>query len=211
MPHILAQVTIPYKTGIPEDVTVNTWSFEIADTNETNFSQVGAFLNTFYSAIDSYMSPVLDLDNVTVKAYDRSDPEPRTPFATGELALPVTNDGPVMPEEVAVCLSFRGVLASGAPPARRRGRVYLGPLSTQTIVAGGNSRSRVAGGFIEDVIEGYEAAWAELTTAGNVHEVWSPTDEVGRTVVQAWVDNEFDTQRRRGTASTNRVTTNGPW
>jgi len=38
-----------------------------------------------------------------------------------------------------------------------------------------------------------------------VHEVWSGVDATGRAVVRAWVDNEWDTQRRRGTTATERT------
>lgn len=207
MPAALVQVAIPYNTGVPEDVMVNTWSFDIADDTQDNYNEVGAFLFTFYTALDGYYSPVLDMTQAHVKLYLRSDAEPRTPrdeaivsFGDGNL------DNQPLPEEVAVCMSFRGVLASGAPPARRRGRVYLGPLSTDISVEGTNLRARVDDSFRIAVREAYQDAAAELTTTGNDHCVWSSVDGVNRVVTDLWMDDAFDTQRRRGPRATNRLT-----
>ena len=211
MVDILAQVVIPYRSGIPEDVAVNTWSFDVADDDETNLGQIGQFLNVFYSGIDSLLSPVLDLGLVRGKFYRRSDPEPRTPVLDEVFDLGDGNTGGVFPEEVAACLSFRGVLQSGEPAARRRGRVYLGPLSDNVLVGDGQLRSRMPLAVRTTILDAYEAAWGELTTAGNVHTVWSSADATRYPVVQAWVDDAFDTQRRRGPAATTRTTRNGPF
>lgn len=209
MAHILVQVSIPYFTGLPADVSVNTWSFEVADADESNAAEVGAFLNTFYTELRPWLSPSLDPTQVGIKMYDRADPEPRTPFVDTTFNLGAQTTESPLPEEVAVCFSFRANLASGQPPARRRGRVYLGPLSVNVIQE--TNRSVVKDTFIDDMIAAYESAWTELTTAGNVHEVWSPTDGVGRTVTYAWMDDAFDTQRRRGPLATSRTSTTGPW
>lgn len=203
----LAQVSIPYQSGVPEDVSVNTWSFQIDDDTTTNYDQIEDFLDTFYSLIAQFYSPVLDMTNTGLKIYLRDDPEPRTPVVETSLGLGnanLTNDG--LPEEVAVCLSFRGVLSSGSPPARRRGRVYLGPLATDVVAVESPSRTAVASGFRIAVRDAYQAAWEELTTAGNSHTVWSTVDSANRVVTDAWIDNAFDTQRRRGPQATNRLT-----
>lgn len=199
-----AQVTIPYFSAIPTDVAVNVWSFEIADDTTPNFEQIGAFLNTFYSALVSYMSPLLDTENATVKGYVRTDAEPQTPRLSGPLVLGASGTGDPLPEEVAVCLSFKGSLTSGQVPARRRGRIFLGPLRGPVVQVGASSRAEVANGFAEDIEDAVTAANAELTTAGNFHTIWSQTNEENVTVTDYWVDNAFDTQRKRGRAPTSR-------
>lgn len=212
MANVLAQVAVPYRTGLPEDVSVNTWSFDVADTGSSSLGQIGAFLDTFYTAVIPYYSPVVVPANATLKMYDRAEPEPRTPIYEGTGFTTSTAPGIGLPEEVSVCMSFRGVLASGSPAARRRGRIYLGPLATDVLLLTDPlERSRVDPDFIGTVLDAYEAAWGELTGAGNVHEVWSAADGVGRPVVSVWMDNEFDTQRRRGTRATARTTRNGPF
>jgi len=209
MADILVQVSIPYFTGLPADVSVNTWSFSGASANETTAAEVGAFLNTYYTALRPFLSPALNPEAVGIKMYDRADAEPRTPFVTATYDLGAQTSTLGLPEEVAVCLSFRGVLESGEPPARRRGRIYMGPLNTDVLAA--SNRSVVDPDFIDTMLAAYEAAWDELTIAGLVHAVWSPTDVVSRPVVSAWMDDAFDTQRRRGVLATGRTTVNGPF
>lgn len=203
------QVTIPYKTGVPADVTTNVWHFHTT-VGEGDATQIGAFLSTIYTAFIPYASSVLDFTKTGVKGYDLADPEPRSPAWSGTSDLGDGNDtNPILPEEVAACLSFRANLESGQPPARRRGRIYLGPLSTDVMADIG--RSVLTGTFMDDMLAAYEAAWAELTDAGLSHSVWSPTDGVGRPVVSAWMDNAFDTQRRRGVRATVRTTVDAPF
>ena len=210
--HVLAQVAIPYLTGIPEDVAVNTWSFRVNDDTGSDLAEVGAFIQTFYTGVRPLLSPVLDTEQVRVKMYRRSDPEPRSPIVDVTDSVGAISGGAQMPEEVAICFSFRGVLESGEPPARRRGRIYIGPLNTGTLdIDDPQNRSRVDLSAATVIHESYENAWAELTTAGNVHEVWSRADGEGFPVVQAWVDNAFDIQRRRGPAPTAREVRSAPF
>lgn len=212
MPHVHAQVTLPYDSALPEDVAVNNWSFDLASLGDTNYDQVRDFLNAFYDGISVYISRAINPDAASVKIYARDDAEPRVPRYESLLTIDDDQAAGGLPEEVAVCFSFRGVLASGAPAARRRGRVYLGPLNNLVLDAdSGTNRSRVAIAFATDVFEAYEAAWGALTTAGNVHEVWSSANDEGYTVVQAWMDNAFDTQRRRGAAPTSRTVADAPF
>lgn len=202
----LVQVTIPYYTNIPEDVSVNTWSFS-NDVGSIDVAQVGAFMQTLYTAFLAYASPILDFTRVQGKFYDRADPEPRDPFFEAEFDLGddnLANDS--LPYEVAMCLSFHAQYASGSPKARRRGRVYLGPLGANTGAAGSLDEA-----CMTDILDAYVAAWTELTDAGLVHSVWSPTDGVARTVTTAWMDNAYDTQRRRGVRANVRDVRTGPF
>lgn len=211
MAHIHAQVTLPYFSGLPGDVAVNNWSFDSgsAGTGGTIAAEIGAFLIAFYGGLKDYLSPAINTEQVSGKFYDRADPEPRTPFNQGTFDLGAPGSTLGLPEEVATCFSFRGNLESGQPPARRRGRVFLGPLNESVLAYSG--RTVVDQDFIDDVFIAYNAAWDELTTSGLVHEVWSPTDEEGYTVTSAWMDDAFDTQRRRGPLATGRTTEAGPF
>lgn len=199
-----AVVSIPYQTGIPGDVAVNVWSFEVEDDTTPNFSEIGAFIYTFYNEVTGFYSPVTSPTNSNLKIYVRSDAEPQLPRVDAPIDLGAPSSVEPLPEEVAFCCSFRGVLASGTNPRRRRGRVYLGPLTQAVVAVGANSRTEVGTGFRTVVEEAIQAANAELTTAGNFHTVWSQTDEVNVTVTDYWVDNAFDTQRRRGVEATSR-------
>jgi hypothetical protein len=80
-----------------------------------------------------------------------------------------------------------------------------------TLSDAGGFRTSVEPTFMEDMLDAYEAAWAELTTAGLSHAVWSSADDTAYPVIGAWMDNAFDTQRRRGVDATARDTRTGPF
>jgi hypothetical protein len=211
MADVQAQISIPYYTGLPADVSVNVWNFEAPDAEDAA-PEIGAFLLGFYTTISAFCSPILDFTQVSAKLYNRADPEPRTPFIDTVNDLGddnLANSG--LPEEVSLCLSFHGVYDSGSPKARRRGRIYLPPLDSDQTITSTSGRTVFQTAFITAVLNAYEAAWAELTTAGTVHAVWSTVDETSYPVVTAWMDDAPDTQRRRGPLATYRDTRNGPF
>jgi hypothetical protein len=92
------------------------------------------------------------------------------------------------------------------PRARHRGRVYLGPLTVQPVTPDLNGNAVVSDAFIGDII----AAWTTMNTstiaAGWRQSVWSRRDAAIYPVAGGWVDNRFDSQRRRQTAATVRTT-----
>lgn len=112
-----------------------------------------------------------------------------------------------LPAEVALCMTHTADLTlipeeagSEHPAARRRGRRYLGPL-----------------GFTDatDVVDGYlipsdlliaDAVEADRRLADTGFEVvWSRAGNTQFEVIQGWVDDEFDTQRRRGRLASGRT------
>lgn len=213
---VRAQVTIPRDTALPEDYSVNTWHFQVtgdfADTAQ--LEPVHTALNTFYQAIDTYLSP-LNHNPCIVKYYDLGHPKPRSPVRSTEMTLTYpTLTTSVYPEEVAMCLSYRGALVSGLPAARRRGRVFLGPVDFAT---GEPVTGRVH--IKPAVLTAVAAAATALRAASNAAADWSwvvysptlaaagGTQEAATSEVAAgWVDNVFDTQRRRGPKATARTT-----
>lgn len=109
------------------------------------------------------------------------------------------------PHEVALVLSYRGQVSAGEVQRRRRGRIYLGPLSNQSSLseqsagdvrptAGVRTALTQAGARLRDRPTG--PIWATLSTV----------DGVARPVVNGWCDNAYDTQRRRGTKAVTRTT-----
>lgn len=201
-----AQVTLPMLSGIPTDVSVNSWAFDtgVGAATSTQLDEIEAQLGAFYVAVGPYLSPVLS-GFIELKIYDIADPEPRAPIRFGTSPTPITTGTVPLPEEVAVCLSFRGQLVSGVPPARRRGRVYLGPLDASSIDQDEpGERVRPATAFIDEIEDAYLALRSNTASEGVIHVVWSRVNDDSAEVVFAWVDNALDTQRRRGVAPTTR-------
>lgn len=216
-----AQVTIPLDAGLPEDYVTNTWYFDGDDIGGTPnpgdyHDTVMDLLTAFYQAIDGVIFPTQVNTPATVKIYDMRDPEERVPEFTGTIAL-VPNAADMLPSEVAIVNSFRAEYESGVNPQRRRGRIYLGPICTAAgEVAFGHSRpSGAARATIAAASETLQEG--KLLDDAFVHRVrwavYSPTtdltssiDDAFNDVIAGWVDDAWDTQRRRGAAATGRNT-----
>lgn len=121
-----------------------------------------------------------------------------------------------LPQEVSLCLSFRGnyggvdEIDPEAPPgpagdlhprARRRGRVYLGPWNALQ-----NDDGRPLASLQQCIAD---AAFRLEDTSGPGGAgnwcVWSRKNVALYPVTTAHVDNAWDTQRRRGRAATSRL------
>lgn len=202
---IRAQVILPMDSGIPADVAVNTWHFseEGADLSASIFN-IHAALDTFYQAVDTYLSVRLDATKAHVKYYLLSDPKPRQPRADNALSTLGTGTD-TLPQELAICVSFKGAFVSGEPPARRRGRIFLGPLAQ-----GAMGSSSVADRISSSARPAIAAAAGALLATSNASStfswvVYSEVDNATRDVVSGWVDDAFDVQRRRGVFATTRT------
>lgn len=193
-------------SNLPEDRIVNTFHFATAGTYSTDLSTTVGLVESFYnddaptSSIGKYLSPWVQRD-AELRAYDMDEDEPRVPFVT-----PITLDSVLstsgLPEEVAVCLSYHGV----TPPAitgRRRGRIYIGPLNLNCIdMATAALPSRPNSGFMASL--GYAAE--RLSVAGTGWSIRSTIPGESWTLINdGYVDNAFDTQRRRGPRTTDRM------
>lgn len=197
-------------TNLPEDRVVNTFHFFNLDPFTTHVQNVFDALTRFYTvphpntpAVGIYIAPVV-MRSASLKAYNLADLPPRVPTEV-PLTLPAPNETAGLPEECAAVMSFHG-----EPPvtARRRGRVYLGPLTTQAASfssAGGfsgltttfrltvnNAAQRLAGGL--DGADA-DADWAIRSSVPAVNYV---------PIVGGWIDSVLDTQRRRGPRSDGR-------
>jgi len=213
-----AQVTIPRRSNVPADACVNTFGFRVTgDVNSTELDTIADALLDFYNGtgavsgqkISDYLSGGLNASVSRLKIYDMADAEPRPPVYDETLAINNNASTNHLPGEVALCLSFKAENEAGVPPARRRGRVYIGPLSQGAIGSAGNYDLRPLTQFQQSLVD----AGARLVTDmpdGTANEVrWcvvSNTPTIGAfDVVQCWADNAFDTQRRRGVAATSRI------
>lgn len=206
---VRAQWAFVHTSGLPEDTSVNTFYFNAGTPGTGDYDDIRDCLVDFYDAanptagarVGSFLSPVLSGDYV-LKLYLLDDPEPRTPVATymGTMSL----GGPDgLPSEVALVLSFQATPVSGQNQARRRGRVFIGPLESGAVDSEG---TRPLQQLRDALQEAAERLLADATTNGVPWTVYSKTGDTFAAVEEGWIDNSFDTQRRRGEAPTNRQT-----
>lgn len=136
---------------------------------------------------------------VEFKLYDMSDPEPRRPvYETTRSYTPISNQQ-MLPHEVALCLSFQADPVSGVPQARRRGRIFLGPLAEAA-----SSQARPSTSILNVVETAAQRLLDESGLGAWKWQVYSRTSQTHATVTGGWIDNAWDTQRRRGNAPTAR-------
>lgn len=224
-----AQVTIPLDSGIPEDATVNTFYFDGDEdldgiaTDADYHNNVFASLSAFYAAIGG-LFPSTVAGTATVKIYDMRDPLPRQPEFEDVLTFTPAVANP-HPNEVALCLSFQAVAQSGQLQRRRRGRVYLGPVAddvgTTAIIASQSRPALSLRQIVADAADEMKQRDLPVGIGGSVRwAIYSRTTDLGvgspalpgtsiddafHDVDNGWIDDTWDTQRRRGAAATARV------
>jgi len=206
---LMSQVIIPRDTGLLEDRSMNTFSWYWDDLGGlADYAAVGQALITrlgnFYGGLDEYMS-AKNANPVTIKVYDRADPAPRVPRFTGDLPT-LTYSASSLPSECAAVISFEATPISGGNQARRRGRVFIGPLSSTTADAAGTDVYLSAAFQAELRLRASNLRGAN--GSGLLWYVYSDKDGLNRPVERGWVDNAFDIQRRRGPKATARTTWN---
>lgn len=204
-----AQVVFRGKSGSAQDVYTNTFYFlkKVALTDHADMAEALADqLLTFYTvkdpgivggaAISTFLSSAVIETAMEVRVYDLGDPTPRYPIVLSRTLTGM--QATAIPSEVTACLSL--VAEQNQP--RQRGRIYLGPLTNGSIVVA-NGRAQVADNLR---IGALGAARALMNINDHDWVLWSPTDQQFKRFTGAWMDNAFDTQRRRGEEATNRYT-----
>ena len=212
---IRAQVILPYFTGLPEDVATNTLYFATGGgvvgppASGPEQTEIVLRLQAAYNEVATYIAPIVSRPLTRIKLYDMADTPPRQPL-TGEFDLNLTAGGGTasLPLEVAAVLSFHTTFLSGVPNARRRGRIYVGPLTPLVIGPGTATQFPT---FLAAFITAMQDFATALATPVNPLEVvawhqYSPTTGDSSIVIGGWVDNEADTQRRRQARATIRNT-----
>jgi hypothetical protein len=200
--HFAAQVVIPSKTGLPEDGITNTFYFRNDWVSGAPYESIRDTLADFYNAsqgamrLTSYISSTVTSTPWLVKMYDLGTPAPRQPTT---MDIPVTLSGiQSLPTEVTACGSF----ISNRNLPRQRGRIFVGPLNQSAAEVQAPGRVALNATFRATLLS---AMAAMNSTTNNVSwRLYSPTDAAMKEVTGGWVDNAFDTQRRRGTAPTVR-------
>lgn len=190
-----AQIIVPMDTTLPRDVTVVTPHFNCSGGTPT----AQALADNLAAKVKTWIGTVVP---VTVKIYDATGLPPHYPLATTsqDSASPVLVS--TVPREVALCLSYYSV----QNVRRQRGRLYLP--ATWCIKSGGSSGvvQRPTAAIYGAALNFGTNVLKAQTAIGAQWGFWSERDNQFRAVTNYWVDDEWDTQRRRGLRSTLRVT-----
>lgn len=214
MARIRAVVTLPWTSNLPEDVSINTFHFlttsspasagerteiigNLVAFYNSDFGAAGNPLSSFYGSIVSRA-----VNACTVELFDLADLEPRLPVETFQWTLGAGAQSSLLPPEVALCASFQANPVSGIPQARRRGRIYLGPFTHPAITTAGRPSTSI----IEAAKDAMEGIFDLQAGSGVQWCVYSRIGDAMAAVSNGWVDDEFDTQRRRGRQRTTRTT-----
>ena len=203
MPVYRTQVQLETDDNVPAHFATNTWHVSAPDLVELALWE--AALTAFYNGVDAHFSNIMKQsgNNLYFKHYDLADPTPRAPVLEGPAACSPSS-GLGLPTEVALVMSFQAPKSSGVPQARRRNRIYLPFITSNSNSTGSRPTSTV--------INAVQSAAATLLAASGPTSadwqwmVYSPTDDAIDLVDNGWIDDEWDTQRRRGRPSTSRTT-----
>lgn len=202
MVDIRAQVILHTVDNVPENYVSNSWAFRL-DTTSGAGGLLTPILDQFYTDLTGYLSPVISQNGHEVKYTELPGIAPNYPFDEDVFNLSASPSGTALPDEIAVCLSFQGSRQAGFPQARRRGRLYIGPLDTTA--ATGN---RPSTGLLTAMSTAAQTLAAAVDAIGgsSAWAVYSPTEGASTVVTDGWIDNAFDVQRRRGVLPTSRTT-----
>lgn len=203
------RAVLPYVSGLPTDVAVNSWSVIATDLTEDMGLE---FINFYNEAtiiasepVAGYLSPVLDRTAGAAKfevyEVDVAGGPSGSPIAVIPFDLEAAASATALPPEVALCTSIAAAAPGGTVPARRRGRVYLGPFSVLGAAASGRPNATL----VDVVAEATNRLATRLVTEGATLAVWSRTDAAMYPVTRGWVDDEWDTVRSRGREASDRT------
>jgi hypothetical protein len=208
---VAAQVVFQGTSNLPEDIFVNTFHFLVESDPVTtaDADRVQAALLSFYNTIHApATSPLANsisdtvsrtANATTTKVYDLGEPAPRVPVKTYSWTLGTGAGSIGLPNEVALCLSYQTDIGSGDNPRTRRGRIYVGPCQSNNAVGLGGDvipNATMIGRLTASA--SYLAALGDAPSPTVTWCVYSRVEDQFFAITKGWVDNAFDTQRRRG-------------
>lgn len=222
MTTVKASIHLAATTGLPRDDVVNTLYFTKTGTPSSgDYDALGLAISHFYNttadgsalSIAGYLGRDRDYGTNHCKTQFYvvpSSPGPTgSPVHTYSWSLIDPGVHVTLPDQVAVVNSYHSDLTGVTNPKRRRGRIFLGPLNILALEESGSAlgAQTVSAGFMADIIRSTTLILsAQTVSAGWTWVQWSPTDWTARTVDGGFVDDRFDTQRRRLERTTGRLT-----
>lgn len=220
-------VRLPHISGLPEDTVEVTFNLLTSAAVESPSSApMQAFWNTVAAgsthATGEYLGRCIDrsagaasIEWYTIDDHLDGSSGIGSALPGAIFTLPAQTGSDEVPAEVASCLSYAGDLSSvpevtplgPAGPAgdrhdraRRRGRMFIGPLTASVCIeaVAPKYEARVKAAFREDVCNQFKVMVNAYAALGDEFCVWSRAAADFFPVTHAWMDDAFDTQRRRG-------------
>lgn len=214
MTDFLLRMSLPFNTGLPRDVAQSSFAMQ-ATTLPEDPSGIQTAVNNFWNtnpgesafAIADFLSPVVlrTANAATAEIFQITHPAETIgePLFSWQFTIGAASDPGGLPNEVAICTSL---LASGGTNARRnKGRMYIGPLNQAAVGADSGGQAPPAGELVATLVLATQQLALDVVTAGGTLCVWSREDHALHVVEGGWVDNAWDTQRRRGLDPTSRT------
>lgn len=226
MTAIHTTVQFEHLSGLPVDRIINTFTFVTASAwTATDLDNIETALKAFYntsappatSPVAWWMAPCLSrVVPMYFRHYDidgNLDGSPAgSPVRQGGSAtvLGVAGQTSGLPAEVSCALSFHSPYGTDVefgpgtrPRARDRGRVYIGPLGAGVLSSDATTkRSKIDVPVQQSIVY---AGQRLMTDASTTWCVWSRKNASVSPVNGVWVDDAFDTQRKRGEKATTRI------
>lgn len=195
MAKVEAQVSVALDSTLPRDRIISVLHFRVAEGVVWGSADYDSLASDLRALWAGNWGRAPGSQELVVTLYDLDDAKPRAPRAVSSEnvgAAPAAS----CPREVALCLSF---YADRNLP-RQRGRIFLSPAARGLTGLG----ARPTATQMNDALAMADA----FSALGGVNVDWSikstADGDVFKKVTHAWVDDEWDTQRRRGLRSTGR-------
>lgn len=200
---IRAQVILHTTDNLSANYVTNSWAFETSGAiGSSDWAAYDSAFTAFYNSLSGFLSLPIAQTGHEIKYYDLEQlVPPNYPLKISTWALSSAPSAAGLPSEVALCLSFQGQKVPGSPQNRRRGRVYIGPISQSANTTGRPSTT------VRSALTSGAVALCTALKAASVPallSVWSHVDSDTVEVEDGWVDDAWDTQRRRGLQRTTR-------
>lgn len=211
MPLARGTITLAHSSALSEHALTNTFHFTTQDDAPATFNLLLAAMKAFYDGgatpLYTFMSSEVAQNGHERTVYNLDEPTPRIPVAHSVWNFPVAPNGDPLPGEVACCVSFQGAAASGVNQARQRGRLFIGRLDKDC--ASGGRPTAALRTALKDAALALKAAsdlaveWSWVVYSPTAAAQGDPTPFA--LVDNGWIDDAFDTQRRRGLDPTTRT------
>lgn len=220
---VLATVKIGKKSGIANDRPTMDFVFSANDILVASLVAIEASIEQFFktatgggSALQTFLSKSLSsIGSLSETSFynltGHLDGSPHGgPIATFNWGLSATGAGVSLPDQIACALSMHSNYGTDVefgvggtrPRARDRGRVFIGPLDSGTIVSDATTNEpKMLPLFSQTLAD----AASRLLTEQPGWSVWSRRDAALKTITGGWVDNRPDVQRRRAQLATSRI------